>query len=478
MDFLKKLLFISLLFILSFIKDTSAQQKLWNIQACVEEAIQNNISVKNAQLNTSNAEINTKQAQFSRLPNLNANMGHNFQFGRSIDPSTNQFLQQRIQSSNIGLSSSVNLFNGFQQQNTVKLNQENLSSNQHEIEKVKNDVMLSVISNYLQVALNQQILFNSRIQASNTELQVARTSQLVNAGSLPEINLFQIKSQLATDKLNITRAENQVTLSKLALMQAMNIPVNNNFEIEQTEIPEPILEPAMAISSEETYQTAVNNQPQIKSAQARVNSSMLGIKVAQGGLYPRLSMFANISTFYSSANKQNLISGSRVQTTGFLANDPSLLVNSVVPNFTFNNYPFFSQLRDKIGEQVGFSMAIPIFNGRQTMSSIERSKVNAAIAKNNEQQIKNQLRQTIEQANADLLAASKNYNATKEALGFSEATFVNAEKRYNSGLMNVTEYLIQKNNLIVSQSNVLQAKYDCFFKLKLLEFYQGKAIVF
>lgn len=456
----------------------TAQLKEWTLSACIQEAVEKNLTISNATLTTETSNINVAQAKQSRLPSLNASFGHNFQFGRSIDPSTNQFLQQSIQTNNVGLSSAVTLYNGRQQTNTIRLNQLNYEAGKFDVEKAKNDVMLLVTSNYLQIILSKEILENAKVQRSSTEAQVQRTERLVAAGSAPELNLYQIKSQYANDKLAVIRAENQVTLSKIALMQTMNMPVNNEFDVPKTEIPEPEVALTINAATAEIFNTAVQNQPQIKSAEGRVNSALMGVKVAQGAYMPRLSVFANISSFYSSANKLGSINGTRIQPSGFLANDPTQQVNSVVPNFVFNDYPFLNQMKDKIGEQIGISLAVPIFNGRQVLSNVERNKVNTQIVKNNEQNIKNQLRQSIEQAAADLRASSNNYNASKEALTFSDAAYLNAEKRFNAGIMNTVDFLIQKNNLFTAQINVSQAKYDCFFKLKLLEFYQGKTIAF
>lgn len=471
--------FINCLFIICLpLIHTSGQTKEWDLPACIQEGLQNNLFIKNVALNTEISNINIQQSRASRLPNLNANLGHNFQFGRSIDPSTNQFLQQSVQTNNAGLSSSVILFNGMQQVNIIRQNRLNYESGKYDIENTKNDVMLQITANYLQIILNKEIAESAKIQYLNTEAQLSRTEKLVSAGSLPELNLFQIKSQLAQDKLAIAQADNQITLAKVALMQAMNIPVTPQFEIQKTNIPEPSTSEALGISTTEIYGTAIQNQPQIKSAELLVNSAMMGVKVAQGGYLPRLTLFANVSTFYSSANKQMQLAGVRVQPSGYLANDPTQIVNSNLPNYIFNDYPFFNQMKDKLGEQVGLALAVPIFNGRQANSNVQRNRVNTEIAKNNEQNTKNQLRQSIEQAAADLRAATNNYIAAKESLVFSDAAYLNSEKRFNAGLMNTTDFLIQKNNVFTSKISVSQAKYDCFFKLKLLEFYQGKSISF
>ncbi len=468
----------SILFISLALNNADAQVKEWTLGECIEEAIAKNIAISNANLTNETNSINVKQAQLGRLPNLNANAGHSYQFGRSIDPSTNQFLQQSIQTNNIGLSSNVTLFNGFQQTNTIKQNQLNYAAGKYDVEKAKNDVMLLVTSNYLQIILNKEILENARLQQANTQSQMDRTQLLVAAGSVPELNLFQIKSQLANDKLLVARAENQVSLSKVALMQTMNMPVTTAFEVQKTEIPEPETNGQMITNTDDIFNTALQNQPQIKSADVRVNSTMVGIKVAKGAYMPRLTLSANISSFYSNANKIMGINGVRIQNVGFLASDPTQQVSSAVPNYTFSEYPFLQQMKDKIGEQVAISLNVPIFNGRQVLSNVERTKVNAQIAQNNQQNIKNQLRQSIEQAAADLRAAINNYNAAKEAVLYTEAAYNNAEKRFNGGLMNTTDFLIQKNNFFTAKINVSQAKYDYFFKLKLLEFYQGKSIGF
>jgi outer membrane protein len=269
-----------------------------------------------------------------------------------------------------------------------------------------------------------------------------------------------------------------VAISKLNLMQTMNLPYTIEFDVEKISLDNIPLNGIGNNESQSIFETALKSQPQIKSATYKVNSAQMGVKVAKGDYMPRLTLFANVSTFYSDANRLPSISGTRVQQTGIVGTDPNQPVFSTFPIYSYSEYSFFNQLKDKIGEQVGLSLNIPIFNGRQTVSNVERNKISVKIAKNNEQLVKNQLRQTIEQASTDLNNAKNNYVASQESLKYSEAAFQNADKRYAAGVMNITDYIIQKNNFFIAQVNLSQAKYDYVFKEKLLDFYKGNNISF
>jgi outer membrane protein len=464
-----------LILILALPIHSKAQNRIYTLQECVAEAQKNSLTIQNAQLSMQTSEVNLKQSQQSRYPSLNANVGQGFQFGRSIDPSTNQFLQQNIVSNNVSLSSNINLFSGFQQNYTIKQNQRILSASTYDVEKIKNDVLLQVTALYLRLTLNKEILGNSLLQAENTNFQLQRMQKMALAGSATELSVAQLQAQQAIDAIQITRAENEVQLSKLALLQAMNVEANKveTFDIEKIDVQEDKLN-ALVLNTHEISEQAKAVQPQIKSSENRVSSAEMGVKIAQSAYLPRLSIGLNISSFYSSANKLAVFNGLQTTPIGFLAADPSQVVNTTRPNISFNNYPFLQQIKDKFGEQIFFSLNIPLINGRQTLSNVERNKINIQISKNNLRLTENQLRQQIEQAYTDYNTAYKSFLSAKNSYRLNELVYQQAQKRHEAGLMNLTELLVQKNNLNISMVQLAQSKYDCFFKMKVLDFYQGK----
>jgi outer membrane protein len=338
----------------------------------------------------------------------------------------------------------------MQNANTIRQNRLNVQAGESDIEKAKNDVTLSITTGYLQVLFANEILAAAKSQEEATTSQVGRTEKMVNAGKSPESDLLQIQSQLATDNLSVINAQNQLDLAKVTLMQLMDIPITDNFEVEV-----PVMDESTArtqATNEEIYQKSLAVLPQITSASLRTSASLMALKVSQGAHWPRISLGANMNTNYASSRKKG--------------------------NVNPEGYPFFEQIWDNIGQSFSMGLSIPIYSNRQIKSNIDRAKINLITTQLNEQNVKNVLRKNVEQTYTDMRASVRKYEATKQQVAAVESVYKNAEKKYSVGVLSATDFLIQKNNFTQSLSNLIQAKYDYIFKQKILDFYQGKAITF
>ncbi len=427
-----------------------AQTNPWTFQQCLDTALQRNISVNQSRMSNELNKVSLEQVKANRIPSVSASAGEALNVGKNVDPTTNTFVTEAYHSTNFGLSSSYNLFNGLQNANTIRQNRLNVKAGESDIEKAKNDVTLSITTGYLQVLFANEILAAAKSQEEATQAQVSRTEKMVNAGKSPESDLLQIQSQLATDNLAVITAQNQLDLAKVTLMQLMDIPITDKFEVVV-----PLMEESSAgilQTNEEIYQKSLTVQPQISSASLRTSASMMALKVSQGAHWPRVSLGANMNTNFASSRKKG----------------------SVNPE----GYPFFEQIWDNIGQSFSMGISIPIYSNRQIKSNIDRAKINLITTQLNEQNIKNVLRKSVEQTYTDMRASVKKYEATRLQVSAVESVYKNAEKKFDVGVMSATDFLIQKNNFTQSQSNLIQAKYDYIFKQKILDFYQGKAITF
>lgn len=427
----------------------TAQVKRWKFRECLDTALVHNITVNQSRLTNELNKVSLEQSKANRIPSVSANASEGLSLGKNVDPTTNSFVTQAYHSTNLSINGSYNLFNGLQNANTIRQNRLNVEAGQYDIEKVKNDVTLNITTGYLQVLFAYEVLSAAKNQAEATAAQVDRTQKMVEAGKSPESDLLQIRSQQATDNLSVITAQNQLDLAKVTLMQLMEIPVTDLFDVE---IPA-MLEPAQPIlnTNEEIYRRSLAIMPQITGYTIKTDAALMAQKVSEGARWPRLTLGANLNTNFASSRTQ----GSVVNPEG---------------------YPFFEQIWDNIGQSLNLGLSIPIYSNRQIKSNIDRAKINVLNARLNEQNVKNVLRKSVEQTATDLKAASKKYEATREQLRAVEAAYLNAEKKYVVGVMNATDFLIQKNNFFQSQSNLIQAKYDYIFKSKILDFYQGKEI--
>ncbi len=440
------------LFILVFLVSglAGAQTKPWTFQQCLDTAYQRNIAINQSRQSNELNKVTLEQSKANRIPSVSANANEALNVGKNVDPTTNTFVTEAYHSTNVGVSSSYNLFNGMQNANTIRQNRLNVQAGESDIEKAKNDVTLNITTGYLQVLFANEILAAAKSQEEATASQVDRTEKMVNAGKSPESDLLQIKSQMATDNLSVINAQIQLDLAKVTLMQLMDIPIVDNFEVEV-----PVMDESSAgvlQTNEEIYQKSLMVQPQITSALLRTNASMMALKVSQGAHWPRITLGANLNSNYASSRKKGTVNP--------------------------EGYPFFAQIWDNIGQSFSMGVSIPIYSNRQIKSNIDRAKINLITTRLSEQNVRNVLRKSIEQTYTDMRASVKKYEATKQQVAAVESVYQNAEKKFTVGVMSATDFLIQKNNFTQSQSNLIQAKFDYIFKRKILDFYQGKAITF
>jgi outer membrane protein len=441
--------FCSILLVLLSVQGVLAQKKVWTFQQCLDTAIQRNISVNQSRLSNEINKIDLKRSKANRIPGLSANANEGFNFGRSINPTTNNYVNENYNSTSFSVNSSLNLFNGFQNNKTILQNKMNIEAGMSDIEIAKNDVILNITTGYLQVLLYYEILAAAKNQVEADVEQVNRTKKMVDAGKVPELNLYQIQSQYATDNLAVVNAQSSLDLSKVTLMQLMEVPVVDSFDVVIPDLSEQSA--ALLQSNADIYKKALATMPEIASASIRSENALQAIKIYEGARWPKLDLNVGMNTNYASKSTKG----------------------------TFQNpqpYLFREQIWDNISQSIGLRLAIPIYSNRQIKSNIDIAKINAMTTQLNEQNTRNILRKTIEQAYTDLKNSLKKYEATKEQLKTAEISYKSIEKKYNVGMMTAIDFLVEKNNFAQAQSNVIQSKYNYIFKLKILDFYQGNTI--
>lgn len=460
-------------------QSNAPQGKAWTLQECIDYALKNNIQIKQNELNAELSKEVLTQSEVSVLPTLNGNISHNYNFGRTIDPFTNEFATDRVLSQNFSLSSSVTIFNGLQHYNTIQENKYSYFASKYDVDKTKNDISISVATAYLQVLFSQELVEIAKNQADITASQVDRTKKLVDAGSLAKGSLLDIQAQLATEELNLANAQNQLDLAYLSLTQLLELPSPEGFTIVKPEI-NVAPESSMINGPNQIFSTALTVQPEIKSAEFRTRSSQKSLAVARGGLSPRITFSGSIGTGYSGAAKTLT---SYPQFTGgydttAITTGGDYVISPEYSQAVYTTTPFHDQVSDNFNQSFGVFVQIPLFNGFQTKTSISRAKITLASTQLTLELTKNQLQKNIQQAYADANAALKKYIATQKAVDAMEESFKYMQQKYDVGMVNAIDYNTSKNNLTKAKSDLLQAKYDYVFKTKVLDFYQGKPLSF
>ncbi|MCA6378644.1 MAG: TolC family protein [Cytophagales bacterium] len=463
------------LFCLSFAQNG---KKVYTLKECVEIALQNNLTVKRSALGLKGADITLDQSRYTMLPSLNVSGSGGANFGRSIDPTTNLFIDQQINNANANANASLLLFNAFRVMNTIKQSVNDKAAAENDLTKAKNDVILSVITFYTSVIFNQELLQNAQFQLKTTQQQLERTKKLEQAGSVPLGNVLDLEAQNATNELNLIQRENNYNLSLLQLKQSLQLPASTQMEVE---IPELSVEDlSLDQTTEQIYDIAKQNLPEIKAAVFRTESANFALKAARGSLYPRLNLNASAFTNYSSAAKlfQNgVVDPSPV--IGYLGNDQTQVVRSFRPTTIGGEVvekPFSNQISDNIAQSVSIGLTIPVFNAFNARANVLRNKVTKEQAFINLTDVENRLRQAIETAHNDATAAAKTYASSAKAVKAREEAFRMTKQRYDAGASNYVDYQVSENNLFQAKSDQVRAKYDLIFKKKVLDFYQGKPI--
>ncbi|PSR52605.1 TolC family protein [Adhaeribacter arboris] len=480
---LSKKIVVAGAFIIGFIFSQPAmaqtKPKTWTLQECIDQAIKSNLTIQQTQLQADLSRVTLRQAQLNRLPTINGSTAYNLNSGRSIDPTTNSFVSETIKSNNLQVYASVPLFSGGQLINTIKRNNFDNQAAVADVARSRNDIMLNVVTFYIQIIFNNEILKANELLRSSTLAQLDRTQKLFNAGSVPETNVLELKAQLASDDVNIITAKNNIDIAKLNLSQLLNLP-NAIFELEVPAIPDPDQD-VIIVDANQIFETAQLNLPEVKAADLRVSSALAGIDISRSAYYPQLSFNAGYNTLYSSGRPLFEPTGSLVeQTLGFASNDglPGEELKIFVPGSRTMKYPYFDQIKDNQSKNIGLSLNVPIFNGFLARNNVSRSKINHQNAVLNTELVRDQLQKSIQQSVADALAAQKKFIAVKNQLAALEQSYKNAEIRFANGVMNATDFNVARNNFTKAQSDLIQAKYDYTFKLKVLDYYQNKPLSF
>ena len=427
-------------------------QETWSLQQCIDYALENNIQVKQQQLSVNYQENLLNQSKSDRLPNFNGQVGNNYNFGRSL---TFQNTYENTNSISVsgGLGTDVTLWNGFTLQNAIKQRELDLKASIQDMQKGKDDLMLTIAALYLEILFAEELSLIDENQMEVTRQQINRTSKLVDAGSLARGALLEIEAQLAREELQFVNSQNRTQLAYLNLYQLLELPMAKSFRIERPVLPD-LHTSTMNFNSLEIFKNAVQTRPEILASQLRVESAHSLHDQARGARLPRLSFGAN---YYNNYN-DNYIE----------AVDNNPLDRRVIP--------VFKQLKNNQRYGFGLTLNVPIFNRFQVQTNISNAQIQIMDYEYRLQNTRNTLQKDIEQAYTNALAALKRYVSSEKAVSANHEAFRYAEEKYNVGMVTTVEYNQIKNNLTAAQSQLLQARYEYIFRTKILDFYNGVPI--
>jgi len=469
-------------------QDTTTAGK-WTLQRCVDYAIKNNISVRQADVQARVAALQLKTAEFNKYPSAGFSTGLGGQFGRSVDPTTNQFTTTKLLYQNLQLQGGVQVFGFGQLKNAYSAAKFNEQAALIDIERAANDVSLNVALYYLQVLASREQINIAAIQVGQDNSQLKDTRARVNAGTLPELNAVEIEAQLATDSASFITAQSTFDQNVLTLKAALNLDAAAPFDLDLPAVDKIPIVPLLDLQPEALYQIAYKNQPLQKENNLKILGAQKSIDANKAALYPSLSIGYSLGSSFSNSLKQ--IDLNSVAVIGEIPTGTYAKVNNVPydvyePLYTYNYKSksfgnwwsgYGNQLDQNFRQALGLTISVPIFNtGNTYRINYEQSKLNLKNLQLQKEQADMTLKQNIYSAYANAVASVKKYYASVKSVESAQKAYDFSRKRYDVGLLGTIDLLTNQNNLLRTKLQLLSDQYDYVFRMKLLEFYKGDGL--
>ncbi|MEK9604370.1 MAG: TolC family protein [Flavobacteriaceae bacterium] len=472
---MKRIQLLSLALLLFSGLSVKAQTEPMTLLECVSMAVEKNISVKQSELSVNDAEIRKSDAKGNFYPAINAQANHTWNVGLNQDITRGLLENKTTQYTSFGVSLNVDLYGG--ERNLNQLHRANLAilASQYQLDDMKDDIRLMVANAYLQILFNIENLEVQESQLEITRKDVERTEKMIETGIMVKYDLLELEATLATQEQTVIQAQNNLRLSRINLAQMLLITDYENFDVVTIDVDVPFGQ-ILFQKPKDIFEKALTHRNDIKLSTINIAIAEKEVELAKGSLQPSMSAFYGYNTRVSYADR---VTGNGEFTNvpvGFVSSTKEPVLRSVEGTKLISHLPFGEQFDLNAGHNFGLRLNIPIFNGNTARNNVERSKVNLLRSQNQLEQEKLNLENTVNQAYNDAKGAFKFYEATQKTEVARQKAYEDAINRYEAGVMNTFDFNQIKQRYEVATSNVVRAKYDYIFKLKVLEFYFGITI--
>ncbi len=459
---------------------TVKAQEKWGLRKCVDYALKNNITIKQADVQARVAALMLKQSKFNQIPTASFSSGVGVQFGRSIDPTSNQFTTTQFLSQNFSLQGGAEIFNFGRLRNAAAAAGFSAQAALTDVARAQNDISLNVASYYLQVLAAKQQIDISEIQLQQTMAQLEDTKKRVEAGALPELNQAELESQLATDSSNLITAKSTFQQNVLFLKALLNIDAASPFEVDTPPVEQIPVESFADLQPDVVYELASGSQPLQKEDSLKILAQQKSILSSKASMYPSLSGFYSLGSAFNNQAQEvigsTIINNPPIGKVNVGGTDYNVVSNQAFVENTYGKTKYFNQLNHNFNQAVGLSISIPIFNNGTARNNYQRSKLSLESLQLQKQQDDQTLKSNIYTAYSNSVAAFEKYNASIKSVMAAQKTYDFASERYKVGLLSTFELITDQNNLLTAKLQLLANHYDYVFKMKVLEFYKGQGI--
>ena len=430
------------------------------LDQCIGYAIENNIDLKRARNNEVIARANRFQAMMNFLPTLRAEINYDYFFGNFFDTNAARQVTEATNSSNPNFTSTMRLFNGFTNQYMLKRRIQEQNSAQAGIDDSELTVKTNTISFYLNAALSKENLKITQNRVDLLENQLDREEKRVSVGVGSLDAVYNLRSQLSNERLNLTNAQNLVRSNMLALIQSMQLDPASNYGI----APLTFEDDDLLVEIEPFNQvlaTAMAVNPGLKRSSADKVAARYSLKEASAQRLPTITFFGRMGSNYSSNGATN-------------PSLPFIDPDTGDPGFNFEpNATFWEQLEYNQFEYLNFTLNIPIFNNYTASRDVQVSKVNFLNAELDYQQATNTITNIVQQAYLDVLNAQTTYSTAKDNLEAQDSNFEFIRKRFEAGNTDFYSYLEGLNNKNNAEAQLINAKYTIVLRKRILDLYKG-----
>src|SRR5664280_2211737 len=438
---MKKILSILSLLIIFCFQDINAQVKKWTLEDCINYAVTNNIGLKRQRLLTETDQVNLLTSKLNVLPSVNAGSDLQIGFGRSIDPTTNLVSFSQNLLNDFYVNTNLKLFNGFTKLNTVSANKFMLKAGMETEKIARNTLVVDIMGQYYQVLYSRGLEDASKMQLDLSEKQQFRITKMVETGKEAVSKQYEIESQVSADRLSYTIAHNNASLAVTTLKQMLQLEPGSEFDILMPDLQNILITDA-SFNPDSIYSIAAQVLPRLKSIEYELRASKKQVAAAIGGISPSLSIGGSVSTGYFNA-----------------LSDTSAKI------------PYTRQLKNNEGQQVYVSLNIPIFNNWYNGRNIKIAKIKRNDTELKLQLEKNNLYTDIENACLNYNRGKDEYSAANSNYYYNTKSFASVEKKFEAGLVDVTDYSLAKTTLFKAETEALRTKLQLLIRKLTIQFY-------
>ncbi len=441
---MKAIIKLFLVFLLSLVLvPTKAQENLFSLDDCIKYALENSTTIGRANNEVVSQTSDLEQRKAERGPNLSLSANESWSSSSTYNSTSDDWNRDGNTNTSVALSSNLTLYNGAKIRNSILQGKINLSAAETDIKTQEELLSLDVLSAYISILQAKEQVKNYQSQLESTAKQMEEATIKREAGVMSPSDYFNIRSQYASDKASLVTAKSDLRITKVSLMQTMNMPVDNTFDVVDPDS-ETLIKLNEEYNPSTVYDVALGIQPSVKTAQLDLESSELDIHLAKVNALPSLSLSGSLQSSYS---------------------------NSLSVNFS-------DQLSNRVTPTIGLSLSIPIYQRKEVKNQVKQ----AVIARDNYEynliDIKNDLRKAIEQACTDAQTANSTYLSYQEQYLAEQESYKLAEEMFSQGMLSSVDFFTSKNNLSTAENNLTRAKYDLILQNEVIDYYMGNIIGF